>query len=281
VDTQILAFAFAAGTVAAVNPCGFAMLPTYLTLVVGSSVPRALGATAVMALGFLAVFGGFGLVIAQLAASAQQYLPWVTVVVGTVLVLLGLWLLAGRELPGVARTGIGGAPTGRMGSMFGYGLAYALASLSCTIAPFLAVTASTFRSGSVLEGVAAYAAYALGMTLVVGVLATATALASTSVTTRLRRALPHINRIAGALLVVVGLYVAYYGVYEVRLFQYGGDADDPVIAGAAEIQQRLAGWVDAVHPAWWGVAVGVASVLWLAVRSQVRKFSESSQPPGR
>lgn len=64
--------------------------------------------------------------------------------------------------------------------MFGYGLAYAIASLSCTIGPFLAVTAETFRSGSVLDGVLAYLAYGSGMALVVGVLAVAPALASST-----------------------------------------------------------------------------------------------------
>jgi cytochrome c biogenesis protein CcdA len=34
VDTSTLGFALAAGLVAALNPCGFAMLPSYLTLVV-------------------------------------------------------------------------------------------------------------------------------------------------------------------------------------------------------------------------------------------------------
>lgn len=280
-DTQTLAFALAAGTVAAVNPCGFAMLPTYLALVVGSSVARALGATAVMALGFLTVFGGFGLVVSGLAASAQAYLPWVTVVVGVALVLGGVWLLAGRELPATARARVGAAPTHRLGSMFGYGVAYALASLSCTVAPFLAVTGATFRSGSVVGGVLAYAAYALGLTLVVGVLATATALASTTALTRMRRALPYVARVSGGLLVVVGLYVTYYGVYEVRLFQYGGDAADPVIDAAAAVQQRLAGWVDAVHPAWWGAVLAGLVLAGLVIRSQVRKFSESSQGPRR
>jgi cytochrome c-type biogenesis protein len=40
VDLQTLGFAMAAGSLAAVNPCGFAMLPAYLTLVVvgGASI---------------------------------------------------------------------------------------------------------------------------------------------------------------------------------------------------------------------------------------------------
>ena len=280
-DLQALSFALAAGTVAAVNPCGFAMLPTYLALVVGSSVPRALGATAVMSLGFLAVFGGFGLVLSQLAAAVAQYLPWLTIVIGIALVLLGGWLLAGRELPGLTRIRAGAAPTQRLGSMFGYGVAYALASLSCTIAPFLAVTGSTFRAGSVLTGILAYVAYALGMTLVVGVLATATALASTAVTTRLRHAMPYLVRLGGVLVVVVGVYVTYYGIYEVRLFQYGGQATDPVIEAAGAVQQTLVGWVDAVSAEWLAVSLVVLVLLGVAIRSQVRKFSESSQGPRR
>lgn len=255
-DVQTLGFAVAAGLVAAFNPCGFAMLPAYLTLVVlgedgeqrgrAAAVGRALVATATMALGFLVVFGAFGLIIAPVAASVQQYLPAVTVVIGVGLLGLGVWMLSGREitllLPKLSR----GAPTARLGSMFGYGLAYAIASLSCTIGPFLAVTSATFRGGSILEGVLAYLAYGLGMTLVVGVLATAVALAGSAATSGARRLLPHINRIGGALLVLVGLYVAYYGVYELRLFFGDGSASDPVIEAAAVVQETLADWVDSI-----------------------------------
>ena len=88
--------------------------------------------------------------------------------------------------------------------MFGYGVSYAIASLSCTIGPFLAVTAAGLRSGSVLTGVAIYLAYVGGLTLVVGVLALAAATASSAVAERLRRILPFVNRISGALLVWSG-----------------------------------------------------------------------------
>ncbi|WNV88183.1 cytochrome c biogenesis CcdA family protein [Umezawaea sp. Da 62-37] len=247
-------FALAAGLIAALNPCGFAMLPAYLTLVVIgedqrgklSAVLRALAATATMALGFLTVFGTFGLVIAPLATSVQRYLPAVTVLIGAGLLALGAMMLTGREpallLPKSSR----GAPTARLRSMFGYGLAYATASLSCTIGPFLAVTSTTFRQGSVVDGVLAYLAYGLGMALVVGVLATAVALAGSSVLTGARRLLPHVNRAGGALLVVVGLYVGYYGVYELRLFLGAGSANDPVVEAAAGVQEWLASRVDAL-----------------------------------
>jgi hypothetical protein len=68
---------------------------------------------------------------------------WATIVVGFALLALGGWLVSGREVHTRARVRLGGAPTQRLRSMFGYCVAYALASLSCTIGPFLAVTASS------------------------------------------------------------------------------------------------------------------------------------------
>lgn len=256
-NTDLLGLAFAAGMIAAFNPCGFAMLPAYLTLVIQregggqlAAVGRALAATGAMALGFLAVFGSFGLLTVSLASTVQRYLPYVTLTVGLALAGMGVWLLAGRNLPGVNwHPGARLAPTARLGSMFGYGVGYAIASLSCTIGPFLAVTGSALRSGSALDGVLAYAAYAAGIALVVAVLAVAVALASAAVVDRMRRVLPYVNRISGAVLLAVGLYVAYFGWYELRLFSGAGSADDPVIGAAGRVQRTLAGWVYQ-HGAW-------------------------------
>jgi cytochrome c biogenesis protein CcdA len=278
VDRDLLGLAFGAGLVAALNPCGFAMLPAYLALVVqgeesgrGAAVGRAVAATVAMAVGFIAVFGGFGILTVSAASAVQQYLPYVTVLIGIILVALGIWLLAGREitlLRGLAR-GARWTPTARLGSMFGYGLSYALASLSCTAGPFLAVTAAGLRGGSAFGAMAVYAAYAAGFTLVVGVLAVAVALASSAAIDRMRRVVPYVNRISGALLVIVGLYVGYYGLYEVRLFSGSGNPEDPVIAAAGLVQGAIAGWVHQ-HGAWpWlvGLAVLVLAALVAAWRA--------------
>ena len=280
-DQGLTGLAFAAGMIAALNPCGFAMLPAYLALVVNgeqTSRPRAVGraltATAAMAVGFLTVFGLFGLLTVSAASTVQQYAPYLTLVVGVVLVALGLWLLSGRELTALrwnsARLGSRWTPTTRLGSMFGYGVGYAVASLSCTIGPFLAVTGSSLRTGSLLDGVLVYVAYAAGITLVVGVLAVAVALANSALIDRIRRVLPYLNRISGAVLIMVGLYVGYYGLYEIRLFHGGGSAQDPVIGAAGRIQRALAGWVYQ-HGAWpWLLAVGLLTVaggaLWVRRR---------------
>ncbi len=252
------------------------MLPAYLLLVVRGQqserrglapIGRALAGTVGMALGFLTVFGLFGALTISAASTVQRYLPYGTVVIGVVLVVLGLWLLSGRELTALTPRPLGArwAPTVRLGSMYGYGVSYAVASLSCTIGPFLAVTGAGseagFRGGSIVQGVSIYLAYVAGLTLVVGVLAIAAATANSALADRLRRILPFVNRIGGVLLMLVGLYVGYYGVYELRLFSAAPmNPRDAVITAAGRVQGVLAGWVHQ-HGAWPWVVLLVVLVI--------------------
>ncbi|MCV7028728.1 cytochrome c biogenesis CcdA family protein [Mycobacterium sherrisii] len=275
----LVGLAFAAGLVAALNPCGFAMLPAYLLLVVRgrdgerahplAGAGRALAATAGMALAFVTVFGLFGVLTVSAATTVQRYVPYATVAIGLVLVALGIWLVSGRQLTALTPRPLGPrwAPTGRgsrLLGMYGYGISYAIASLSCTVGPFLAVTGAGLRSGSAVIGVSIYLAYVAGLTLVVGVLAIAAATASSALADRLRRMLPFVNRIGGALLVLVGLYVGYYGRYEVRLLSATGDPRDAVIAAAGRLQGALAGWVHQ-HGLWPWIAALVALLVGAAL----------------
>lgn len=278
---ETLLVAVVAGMLATVNPCGFAMLPAYLALVVHGddgrdrtgAIGRALAASAVMTAGFVVVFGVFGVVVAPVAASVQRYLPFVTVVIGAALVVTGVLLVAGRTVALLVPKPTKGAPTRRLGSMFGYGVAYAIASLSCTIGPFLAVVGTALGGADVVEGVVAFVAYALGMGLVVGVLAVAATMADNTLATRAKALLPHVSRIGGVLLVLVGAYVAYYGVYELRLFFGDADPADPVIDAAATVQGALVEAVTAIGP--WplvaALALLVAGGVALARRKAARR----------
>ncbi len=236
--TDALGLALLAGALAAFNPCGFALLPAYLTMQVAGAerpVRRAVRFTVGMAVGFVAVFGVAGLALAPLSALGR-WLPVVTVLLGVALLVAGVALLAGRSL-GPAMHVKGTAPTGTWRSQIGYGATFALASLSCTLAPFLAVTSAALRSGSVPGVVASFLAYALGMAAVVGALALLAATASAQVA-RVRRATPVITRVSGVLMVLAGAYVTWYGVYELRVLD-GGAASDPVVGAALGVQ----GWL--------------------------------------
>lgn len=245
-----LALALVAGAVAAVNPCGFALLPAYLAMLVTDTpagsvagtrgqVLRAGRFSLAMTAGFVAVFGTFGLVIARLSVSVERYLPLATLVIGVGLVALGAWVLRGGHVPGVRFAGrVGLAPRGTVGSQVLYGVAFAAASLSCTIAPFLAVTGAASRTGNAGGVLLTFVVYALGMGAVVTALAMAVALARGSLVHRLRSASRVVERISGVLLVVAGAYIAWYAWFEIRVLS-GRSTGDPVVDAAGRLQTQL------------------------------------------
>ncbi|MCM0677139.1 cytochrome c biogenesis protein CcdA [Micromonospora phytophila] len=273
--------ALGAGLLAAVNPCGFALLPAYLSVLVLGDGPaaergplapvgRALALTGAMTVGFVAVFGAFGLLAGPAADAVASRLPWVSVLIGLALVAAGGWLLAGRQLPTLTpKLATGPAVRMRFTSMALFGAAYAIASLGCTIGPFLAVVVAGFRAGSPVAGIGLFVTYAVGMGLVVGAAALAVALARESLVRRTRRAAPLLGRIAGLLLVLTGGYVAWYGWYEIRLFS-GRAADDPVVDAAGRVQSALSGWLDGLGP-WVVTAVAVALLAVAAGSTVVRR----------
>ncbi|MEU8986916.1 cytochrome c biogenesis protein CcdA [Streptomyces sp. NPDC048558] len=279
-----LALALGAGILAAVNPCGFALLPAYLSLLVlGDDSPsrtvavgRALTATAAMTIGFAAFFGVFGLVIQPVAGQVQQHLPWFTIVFGLLITTAGAWLLAGRQLPALApKLRRAPAVTRSVPSMALFGMAYATASLGCTIAPFLAIVVSAFRSGSTTEGIALFTAYAAGMGLIVGAASLTVALTRTTAVTRLRRLGAFAPRLGGGLLLLVGAYVAYYGWYEIRALRNPTTAD-PVIDTAASIQRTVADTLDSAGPA----AIAVIFALLLLATLVIRRRRRTSRHTG-
>ncbi|MBT2529770.1 cytochrome c biogenesis protein CcdA [Streptomyces sp. ISL-99] len=279
-----LALALGAGMLAAVNPCGFALLPAYLSLLVlGDDSPsrtvavgRALAATAAMTAGFAAFFGVFGLVIQPVAGQVQQHLPWFTIAFGLLITTAGAWLLAGRQLPTLApKLRRAPAVTRSMPSMALFGMAYATASLGCTIAPFLAIVVSAFRSGSTTEGIALFAAYAAGMGLIVGAASLTVALTRTTAVTRLRRLGAIAPRLGGGLLLLVGAYVAYYGWYEIRALR-NPTTTDPVIDTAATVQRAVADTLDTAGPA----AIAVLFALLFLATLVIRRRKRTSRHTG-
>ena len=247
-----LGLSVGAGLLATVNPCGFALLPAYLSaFVLGDEAPdrwaavvRALRATVALTIGFASVFLVFGLVVAPVAASVQAYLPAFTLVLGVLLAGVGLWTLAGRKLPTLTlrRRGSVGSGTPVVGTwpaMIGFGASYAVASLGCTIAPFLAVVVTSFRASDPVAGVVLFLAYAAGMGMTVAVAATAVALAHRGLVTTMRRAGGLVPRLGGLVLALAGAYVAWYGAWELRVL-HGGAGRDPVVASASSIQTWLA-----------------------------------------
>jgi cytochrome c-type biogenesis protein len=273
-----LLLALTAGMLGAVNPCGFAILPAYLSLLISDQRWGALRCSVALTCGYVVVFGTFGLVLTPVAGVLEPRLPWLTVVLGLGLAAIGGWLLAGRSLPSVSVR----APvlTGSAFSMILFGMAYAVASLGCAIGPFLALVATSLRAGSIGSGLALFLAYGIGMGLVVTVTATAVSLVRASLLARVRRLLALVPRIGGAVLLVCGLYVAYYGRYELGLAtDLRRSGHDPLVNAAEAVQQRLAAWTGEIGPG--GLAVVLALLVLAATGARLRSWKRStgSAPP--
>lgn len=219
-----LGFAFTAGMVASVNPCGFAMLPAYLGLYVGedvkgaagvsSRIERAITVASAVTAGFILVFALIGLPIALGARSLVSVFPWIGLAVGMLLMLASAYLLAGGVLYSNAALRLSASiiPShkNRVLGYFTFGLAYGIASLSCTLPIFLAVIGGTFTSDTFLDSIFQFLLYGLGMGTVILLLTVGIALFKTTTASRLRNLLPYANKAGAAMLLVSGAFIVYY-----------------------------------------------------------------------
>ena len=215
-----IALAFAAGMVATVNPCGFAMLPAYLSYFMGidegaersrtASIRSALTIGAIVSLGFLGVFGIAGLLITSGFRSIIDWIPWLALIIGFGVVALGVALLRGFDI----NVGLFKAKRGRKSrdvrSVFTFGVSYAVASLSCTLPVFLTVVAGQVTQTNLISGLITFLVYGAGMALVLVSLTVALALGKSSIVGRFRRAMQHVNTISGVILVVAGAYIVWF-----------------------------------------------------------------------
>ena len=266
-----VALAFTAGMVATFNPCGFSLLPAYLgAFVAGDAtdqrtdqrVMRAVGVAAAVSLGFVVVFATAGLIIDQLTSATRQRLPWVTIIIGAALVLAGIAMVLGWK-PSIAMRAPNLA-SGRRGiaAMTGYGATFAIASLSCTIGPFLAVTGAALTQ-STTQGIATYVAYALGMGTIILAISVAAALAHTTLTRALRNLTRVVTRLGGALMIAAGGYAIWYGRWELGV--YAGDLEgDPLIDSIEDLRIRIVETIEVIGAGRIAAAVALSAGLAVA-----------------
>ncbi len=221
-----LGFAFVAGMVTAVNPCGFAMLPAYLGLYLGSGeaegppahlvhrLGRALLVGGVVTLGFVLLFGIVGIAISAGARSVIGLIPWLGLGIGVLLALVGAWLMAGGQLytalAGSAAAHIGNPGVVGVRGYFFFGLSYATASLGCALPIFLLVVVTSQAVSGVLVALGQFLLYALGMGLVIVALTVSMALFKGTMVRAFRKTLPYVQVVTAGMMIVAGSYIVYY-----------------------------------------------------------------------
>jgi cytochrome c biogenesis protein CcdA len=220
-------YAFGAGMVSAVNPCGFAMLPVYLSLYLGADeqsyqqlsplrrLLRATGVAGVVTAGYGTLFGLIGVVVSLGGSFIMPLMPWISIIIGAALIVLGLWMLLGRHvsIDIFMRIGsqIGDPRTISVTGFFLFGLAYGATSLSCTLPIFLVVVGGSLTSGDFISSLLQFFSYVIGTGSILLMLTVAMALVKGGLVLDLmKRAVPHVHTISAVMLLLAGFYICYY-----------------------------------------------------------------------
>ena len=215
------AYAFITGVVATVNPCGFVLLPTYLTYFLGvegarpgtqrAALTRALVVSGSVSAGFFSVFLVIGIITRTLTSWIQyEAADYLSMAMGLLMIVIGVSMLFGKHLPFVTPKLDAGGRSLSVPSMFVYGVSYAIASIGCTLPTFTPLLGQVSRNG-LISGVTTVAIYGIGMGLTLSALTVSLALARTGLLATLRRVMTHLDLVSGIVLVLAGLYLIWYG----------------------------------------------------------------------
>lgn len=271
---------FGSGLLAAVNPCGFVLLPTYLMYFLGvtgrpgtqrASVRRALTVGASLSAGFMSVFLVVGAVTRLFTDYINQNAKYVALFIGVALFVMGVAMLAGWRLPYTTPKLDVGQRDRTTASMFVFGIAYAVASIGCTLGPFTATVLGTITTEGFALGLLAIALYGIAMSLLVIALTVTLALAQGGLLRTLRNGMKHVERASAVVMMLSGLYIAWYWLNDIR-----ENYDDDLTGNVIGWQERIARGIDENRTV---VALVLSLVVVVAIafaRGLGRRSSESS-----
>lgn len=271
-----IALAFSAGLLATVNPCGFAMLPAFLSYFLSAKdqetsrgvparVAQGLVVGGIVAAGFVSVFGTVGLLVAFGLRGVITIVPWIALAIGLALLVLGILVVTGRHVGFSLPSALRPSQEGGYRSVFLCGLVYATASLSCTLAAFLSVVGTSVTVPGLATIPFLFLFYALGTAAVLFAVSISAALARGGLTRAIRRALPFVERASGVVLAVAGAYIVFY--WTTNLAE--AEAESPIrapIRALEQIQSQVSSWLaDSAGTAAGLLVLVIALVIWVWV----------------
>jgi len=239
---------FGSGLLAAVNPCGFVLLPTYLMYFLGVSgrpgtqratVRRALLVSSALSAGFMTVFVIVGGISRLFTDWLNQNAKYLALLIGIALVILGIAMLFGYRLPFSIPKLETGKRDQTIASMYIFGLAYAIASIGCTIGPFSATVLGTIDTDGFLQGVVAIALYGIAMSLLITTLTVTLALAQGGLLKSLRTGMKYVETASAVVMILSGLYLSWYWFNDIR-----DKYDDDLTGRVLNWQEQIAQYID-------------------------------------
>lgn len=213
------AYSFVLGVLAAVNPCGFVLLPTYLifflgtreepNLATGERLRRALIVSSGISIGFLAIFFVIGVISRLFTQWIELNAKYASLAIGVVLLGGGARMLTGWT-PKFASPQMNGVQSKTFRATIIYGLAYAVASIGCTIGFLTTAVFGSIALNGFVSGVLSILLYGLGMAMLVTALTVSLAFAKTGLVTVIKNKLHIVQRLGAFFVTLTGIYLVFY-----------------------------------------------------------------------
>lgn len=216
---EFIYFSFMQGVVAFFAPCAVALLPGYIAAFVSRSSDgqpavstkaiRGLKLAFLSIAGILLIYSIAGAMIILASQVLKDYMKWVTIVMGVGLILLGIFMLFGKSFSFSIDVN-SRSQKSELTEAFVFGMAYAIGALGCLFPLFLVVATQALAAPSAVLGASYIGAYFVGLSLMMIITILLSTFAREFLMKYLRKILPYMERITGALLVFAGMYVIYY-----------------------------------------------------------------------
>lgn len=214
------AYSFILGVMAAVNPCGFILLPTYLLYYLGTelnrenespavTLRRGLGVGIAVSSGFIGLFLIVGIISRAFTNVIRDNAKYAALVIGIGLIGMGIAMFRGWKPP-VTQPNMTMQKQRTWRNMFLFGIAYAVASIGCTIGLLVSVILGSVGRHGFVSGVLSIALYGLGMGLLVTSLTVALAFARFGMVSNLKKSFPLFDKVSAIAVTLTGLYLAWY-----------------------------------------------------------------------
>jgi cytochrome c biogenesis protein CcdA/PKD repeat protein len=214
INVSGLPLIFTSGALALLSPCGFPLLPGYISYYLGrrSSVERAVSGGVACTLGLVSVFSIIGIGVSLLGSLVTQYILALELIAGILAVLMGISMVLDVKFPLIQ---ISKAPRQKgLSGLFVYGIAYGLATLGCSAPIFFSTLFYAISSGGLIQGILTFMIYALGMGLPILIITLLVAKTKSALINRIMKVMPWFQRISSVILIVTGIYlISYYYVY--------------------------------------------------------------------
>ena len=210
-DSSGLTFIFTAGVFALFSPCGFPMLPGYISYYMGTktSLGRAVPSGIACTLGLVTIFSIIGAVATVLGSLISAYIPLLEIAAGIFTIFLGLSIMFELKYPTFGFPIKAPKQKGFMG-LFLYGIVYGMATLGCSAPIFFSILSYAIAAGSILQGVITFIVYAIGMGLPLIIITVLIVKTKKFILKRIVRLIPLIQKISGMVLIFIGIYLIYF-----------------------------------------------------------------------